>query len=36
MSMYVGLQYPEKLGGIIALSGYLPAYDRFESVNIIF
>ena len=34
MSMYVGLQYPEQLAGIIALSGYLPSYDIFETVGI--
>ena len=33
MSMYVGLQYPEKLAGIVALSGYLPHYGNFEEVR---
>ena len=33
MSMFAGLQYPERLAGVIALSGYLPFYDRFEDVS---
>jgi len=24
MSLYVGVSYPQQLGGIVALSGYLP------------
>jgi len=29
LSVYTGLQYDKKLGGIIALSGYLPFYKEF-------
>ena len=28
MSFYLGLKYPKKLGGIAALSGYLPLKDK--------
>merc|ERR1712137_711410 len=31
MTMYVGLQYPKPLAGLVALSGYLPFYDKFEA-----
>ena len=31
MTMYVGLQYPQRLAGLVALSGYLPFYDKFEA-----
>lgn len=30
LSLYTGTQSKVKLGGIIALSGYLPRYKRFE------
>ena len=34
MSFYLGLKHPEKLGGIAALSGYLPLKERLlESIN---
>ena len=34
MSFYLGLKHPEKLGGIAALSGYLPLKERLlESLN---
>ena len=28
MSLFTGLQYGEKLGGIVAMSGYLPAVSK--------
>lgn len=31
--LHTGLRYPQKLGGIIALSTYLPLADRFEEEN---
>lgn len=31
MSLFVGLQHTEKLGGIMALSGYLPLAREFEN-----
>merc|ERR1712173_441727 len=31
MTMYAGLQYPKPLAGLVALSGYLPFYDKFEA-----
>lgn len=31
MALHTGLRYRQKLAGIIALSGYLPLADRFES-----
>jgi phospholipase/carboxylesterase len=29
MALYSGLRYPLKLGGIVALSGYLPVQETF-------
>lgn len=29
MALHTGLRYPQRLGGIMALSGYLPLADRF-------
>ena len=31
MSLFVGLRYAEKLGGVMVLSGYLPLAHQFES-----
>ncbi len=31
--LHTGLRYPKRLGGIIALSTYLPLVDRFEAEN---
>jgi phospholipase/carboxylesterase len=31
MALHTGLRFPQKLAGIIALSGYLPLADRFAS-----
>jgi phospholipase/carboxylesterase len=31
MALYTGLKFPEKLGGIIALSGYLPLDNEFRT-----
>ena len=34
MSFYLGLKHPKRLGGIVALSGYLPLKERLlESLN---
>ena len=30
MALYTGLKFPQKLAGIIALSGYLPLSEEFE------
>lgn len=34
MSLYVGLRFPQKLAGIICLSGYLPLSNAFNSKEI--
>ncbi len=31
MSLFTGLRYPERLGGIVALSGYNPLAEHFEA-----
>ena len=31
MALHTGLRYPQKLAGIIALSGYLPLADQFAA-----
>ena len=31
MSLFTGLRYPERLGGIVALSGYNPLAEQFEA-----
>jgi phospholipase/carboxylesterase len=31
MALHTGLRYPQTLGGIMALSGYLPLSDRFAA-----
>lgn len=31
MTLQTGLRYPEKLGGLLGLSGYLPLEDSFEA-----
>jgi len=31
MSLFAGLRYPERLGGIVALSGYNPLAEHFEA-----
>ncbi|RBA23899.1 alpha/beta hydrolase [Herminiimonas fonticola] len=31
MTLQTGLRYPEKLGGLLCLSGYLPLEDSFEA-----
>ena len=33
LSLYTGLQFPQKLGGIAALSGYLPHFQEIETVR---
>ena len=34
MSLHCGLEYPERLGGIIALSGFLFPITKFVEANI--
>ena len=31
MTLYTGLRYPQRLGGLLALSGYLPLHDRLAA-----
>ncbi|MDP3858753.1 MAG: carboxylesterase [Stagnimonas sp.] len=31
MTLYTGLRYPHRLGGLLALSGYLPLHDRLAT-----
>jgi len=31
MTLYTGLRYPHRLGGLLALSGYLPLHDRLAA-----
>jgi len=32
MALYTGLNYPQKLAGLVCLSGYLPKFQEFKEL----